>query len=380
MDTMQKNTMRGNEVLGIIYSNSYDSALPELTTLRTMGSVPFAGRYRLIDFPLSSMVNAGISHVGVITKSNYRSLMDHLGTGKPWDLSRKREGMFLLPPFSSSNSTGVYEGRVDALHSIASFIRGADKEYVLLCDSNIVCNFDVEGLLQQHAQTGADITVACRHGKAPNLEGTLCYERNEAGRIVAGGFSTQSQQEALYGVNYILLKKALLERLILEAFSLRKMDFENDILLANIGTLQIYGYEIPGFARVIDSLQSYYDISLSLLLSENRRDLFHRERPVYTKVRDEMPAIYGLDSAVQNSLVADGCKIDGFVENSILFRGAQVARGVIIKNSVILQDSFIGDGAQLENVILDKQAVVRPQKVLIGAGNYPVYVGKGIVI
>jgi len=372
--------MRANQVLGILYSNAYDSVLPEMTNLRTMGSVPFAGRYRLIDFTLSSMVNAGVSMVGVITKGNYRSLMDHLGTGKPWDLSRKNEGMFLLPPFSSSHSGGVYRHRMDALRGIYSFIRDANKEYVLLCDSNIVCNMDLSDMLERHNASGADISLAYREGKAPRLQNNLSLTLDRYERVIQCAFSTDEQTESAYSVNIILLKKALLERLIQESVSLRYEDFEQDILCANVGRLQIYGYRMQGFVRTVDSLQSYYDISMELLQSENRTALFQRARPIYTKVRDEVPAIYGLESGVSNSLVADGCKIEGRVENSILFRGTQVSRGTVVRDSIILQDSYIGEEVEISCVIMDKMAVVKSGRTLSGAVNYPLYVAKGIVI
>lgn len=372
--------MRANNVLGIIFSNSHDEALSELTNLRTMGSVPFGGRYRLIDFPLSNMVNCGISTVGVITKSNYRSLMDHLGTGKAWDLSRKRSGMFMLPPFSSTDSGGVYRNRIEALKGNLAFIRRSDEEYVIMCDSNVLCNMDFEKLLKAHSKTGADITIAYKHGDVPKLDDIMTFHVDDTGRINNAPPQQCNIGGSDYSLNIFVLKKALLERLLNETDCLNTDNFEQDVIRNNLDKTNIYGYEHKGFAGTIDSLQSYYDISMELLNSEKRNALFTPERPVYTKLRDDMPAVYGLDSNVRNSLVADGCKIDGEVENCILFRRVTIGKGAKIKNSIIMQDTFVGENVNLNCVITDKNVVIKPAKTLAGTKNYPMFVGKGIVI
>lgn len=346
-----------------------------------MGSVPFGGRYRLIDFPLSNMVNSGISKVGVITKSNYRSLMDHLGTGKPWDLSRKREGMFILPPFNSAeDSGGLFANRIDALVGCASFISSSTNEYVLLCDCNTICNIDINLLFDAHEQSGADITVAYCHGTVPALNNTMTFDLDSDGRIKEIAISSVGGEEGNYSLNVFLLKKSLLERLISQAASMHYTDFERDLIQANVGVLKICGYKTEGFVVTLDSLKSFYDANMALLDLNNRSELFCRKRPVYTKVRDEVPAIYGLGAAVKNSLVADGCKIEGTVENSILFRGVTIGKDAVVKNSIIMQGAYIGSGATLNSVIMDKISIIKPDKSLCGTNTFPVYVGKGIVV
>ncbi|MBQ2774724.1 MAG: glucose-1-phosphate adenylyltransferase subunit GlgD [Clostridia bacterium] len=373
--------MRGNKVLGMIYASAYDQALPELTNMRTMGSVPFSGRYRLIDFALSNMVNSGISKVGVITKSNYRSLMDHLGTGKPWDLSRKREGMYILPPFNSAdNAGGIFANRIDALIGCGTFISHSNKEYVLISDCNTVCNIDFKNLFDEHEKSGADITIAYRHGETPALSNTMSFDIDESGRVKSVSISALGGKTSDYSLNILLLKTSLLERLVLEAASMHHTNFERDIIQSKVGLLKIHGYRVDGFARTLDSLQSYYDINMELLNAENRKELFCRKRPVYTKVRDDIPAIYGLGSNVKNSLIADGCTIEGTVENSILFRGVTVGKDAVVKNSIVMQGSYIGERAQLNSVIMDKITVIKPGQMLCGTDNFPVYVGKGIVV
>ncbi len=370
--------IRSNDILGIIQSNAYDSSLSELTNSRTMGSVPFGGRYRLIDFTLSNMVNAGIGKVGVLTKSNYQSLMDHLGTGRPWDLSRKHGGMYLLPPFATGE-IGKFSSRIEALKGNMHFIARSDEEYVLMSDCNVVMNFSVSEFAAFHEKSGADITVLCKHGKIPALEGTLVFECGEDGQVITAMLG-KAGEEGNYSVNIYFMKKALLERLINDAAAMKKKSFEEDVILANIDSLKICAMEHKGFAYAIDSLTAYYEANMALLEAENAHDLFTSRRPIYTKVRDDMPALYGIDSHVGNSLVSDGCVIKGEVENCILARGVTVEKGAVVKNSVIMQDGFIGAGARVENVIFDKSVILKPGKTLCGAEGFPVFVGKGIVI
>ncbi len=370
--------MSAKNVLGIIFSNAYDEALPELTALRTMGSVPFAGRYRLIDFPLSKMVNAGISQVGVITKSNYRSLMDHVGTGKPWDLSRKREGMTILPPFNTSEA-GIDTGKADALYGSISYISKSAKEYVLLTDCNVVSSMDYEKFIKAHVAKDADITIAYANGIPSKVKNGTELITDADGRVTATGLVDCYSSEIRYSLKTMIIRRTLLERLLHEAHSAKIDDFET-IVAKNIKHLRVYGYEQTGFVRVLDSLQSYYDVSLELLSPENRKQIFTADSPVYTKVRDEVPAIYGIGSDVRNSLIADGCRIDGEVENSILFRGVTVAKGAKIKNSIVMQGTYVGENTVLDSVIIDKGVVIKPNKKLCGDSNYPVYIGKGIVI
>lgn len=370
--------MRTNNVVGLIFSNAYDSAIPELTTLRTMGSVPFGGRYRLIDFVLSNMVNSGMSKVGVATKSNYQSLMDHLGSGKPWDLSRKNSGMYILPPFSNKESGGV-ANRIELLQGCMNFLSHSKEEYVLLTDCNVVCNIDFGELLEAHIASGADVTAAYRRSVKPALPDLMSFTLDGT-RITGVSVGEPTGEEETYSLNIFLMRKALLERLIKEAVSLHFDNFERDLFQRNLQTLTFCGFEETGFVRTLSSLQSFYAVNMELLDKENRRQLFTAERPVYTKVRDDMPTIYGLGSEAKNSLIADGCTIEGTVENSILFRGVRVGKGAVVRDSILMQGSMIGENAQVCCVVMDKNGVLKPGKTLCGDKTFPIYIGKGIMI
>lgn len=368
--------MMPKNVLGIVYSNSYDESLNALTARRTMGSVPFGGRYRLIDFPLSNMVNCGITKVGVIANSNFRSLMDHVGSGRPWDLSRKVDGLTMLPPFTANAGNG----RIESLARIMDYIGHAKQEYVLLCDSNFVCNMDYKKLFKFHTEKNADITVAYCTGTAPKLQNQAVIDIDGDCKITNVGIDVKTNGDVNYLSNIILIRKALLERLIGDAQSYAYTSFEKDIIQKNVATLNIYGYKITEWNCTIDSMETYFSANMSLLEKANRKALFNSESPVYTKVRDDMPVIYGLSSNCKNSLIADGCLIEGTVKNCIVFRGARVAKGAVVENSILMQDAFVGEDAKLNCVVMDKNTVITPKKVLSGDKTYPLFVGKRIVI
>ena len=367
-----------NRTIGLISTNYSVPGFGSVTEVRPAASIPFGGRYRLLDFALSNMVNSRIQTVGLVTPYFYRSIMDHVGAGKPWDLSRKREGMTLLPPFNTPES-GMFRGKLDALYGSIDYISRSDKEFVLLTDCNVVCSIDYEDMLAEHIANNADITVAYAKGLPPRVKNSTEFFIDENGKVTGETLVDCYSSSVNYSLKIMLIRRTLLERFLHESRTSGRDDFES-ILSRNISLLNVHAYEQKGFVRVLESLRSYYDISLELLKSENRKALFTPDRPVFTKVRDQIPAIYGIGADVSNSLIADGCRIDGTVENSILFRGVTVAKGAVVRNSIVMQSSYIGEGAKVESVITDKSVVVKSGRTLCGAPTFPVYIGKGIVI
>ncbi len=371
--------MRGNNVLGIIFANADDSAIPEITGVRSMASVPFGGGYRLIDFVLSKMVNAGMTKVGVITNNNYQSLMDHIGGGKPWDLSRKNDGLFLLPPFNSAAMSNYNTSRIGALKNITNFLEKSNAEYVFISDCTTVSDVNLTEVFAYHEAYKADITMLYVDGKTPALsEQPVIDSIAPDGRIEHMSFGTPGK-DAKYVAKMTLMKKSLLERLVEECWAKGFTSFEKDIFIDNCDKFRIYGYKMKGYVRVIDSLSSFFEANFSLLEPENYKALFCTA-PVMTKVYEDMPAVYGLGSDVKNSLIADGCIINGKVENSILFRGCRVERNAVVKNSILFPHGFVAEDAVLQYCITDKSVTVRHGKTLIGADTYPVYIGKNIQI
>ncbi len=370
--------MNGKKVLGMIFANIHEEALEALTDMRTMGSVPFCSRYRLIDFPLSDMVEGGITKIGVVTNANFNSLMDHVGTGKPWDLSRKTDGLYLLPPYSLTSTT-MWGNRIDAIYGNMGFLDQSNQEYVLMTDCYNIMNLDYKKLFEAHEKSGASVTIAGVKGKMPKNMGSLLVfnEVDENGKILDAAIDPAGEEEAFYSCNIILIKKYLLQTLITTAHSKNEVSFQRSILLNCINSGKAYAYDATEyFVGTIDSIQSYYDISMSLLDKEKKNRLFAPERPIYTKERDDMPTLYGTEAKITNSLIADGCQIKGTVENSIIFKGVKVEADAVVKNSILMQDTVIGEGAKINYIIADKNVNVKSGVELSGAENYPVSLSK----
>ncbi len=369
------------QMMGIIFSNIYDEHLGEITRERTLASLPFGGRYRLIDFPLSNMVNSGIANVGVITKSNYQSLMDHLGKGAEWDLDRKIDGLFILPPFGTGQKT-VYKDKIEALWGAKRFLERSDEEYVVMSDSNIICSIDYSEILARHKETSADITVVTHREKIKNKSEVkgLVVGCDSSGRIV--DVLVNFNQPGIYqcGMGMYLLRREKLLELLEEAMSYNRLDFERDIIQAKCRTLNIMHWEHSKVMLRIESVKSYFDANMALLDDEVRNEIFNSGGDVYTKIRDEVPTFYGSGAKLINSLVADGCHIEGRVENSILFRGVKVAKGAVIKNSILMQDTHVGKNVELEYVIADKEVEITEGRLLMGAPQNQMLINKGKIV
>ncbi len=369
------------KVLGMIFANMHENTVPELTKERTMGSVLFGGRYRLIDFTLSNMVNSGIDEVGVITKSNYQSLLDHLGSGREWDLARKNGGLHLLPPFSHVTS-GIYRGRLEALYGVSDLIMRSNAEYVVMSDCDVITSMDFTPIIEQHIATKADITVVYANDAISMEEAqrSTVFQISDDGRIHDVMINPSISGAANVSLNTFVISKDFLKNLILEGNAKGMYSFEEDIIRARANEYNIIGYRHENFYRRITSIVSYYNANLDLLDTDKRNQLFPENAPVYTKVRDNPPAKYAIGANVKNTLVADGCIIEGNVENCILFRGARIGKGSTVKNSIIMQDTVIGTKCEVSCVITDKRVKISDGKMLTGSKNYPLYIGKGAEI
>lgn len=367
--------------LGLVFSNIHDRSVPELTQERTMGSIPFCGRYRLVDFTLSNMVNSGVAKVGVITKSNYQSLMDHIGSGKDWDLARRQGGLHILPPFGLKGNV-LYNTRLEALRGAQNFLKRSDEEYVVMSDCDTVCNMDYDKILRYHAHVNADITVVYVKkdiSEIKDVNGKIIVETDLDGRVNEISIDPNLDGEVKYATNVYILKRSLLLNLINDAMSHGYIHFGQDVLAKNVNSLRIYGYEHSGYFVAVNSLYGYYTESLKFLDKKVRDEIF-RTVNVFTKVKDSAPTRYGANAVTKNSLIADGCIIEGTVENSIIFRGVKVGRGSVVKNSIIMQGSIIGENAQLNCIITDKSVVIKDKRVLSGCETHPFYISKNNII
>nr|MBQ5811790.1 glucose-1-phosphate adenylyltransferase subunit GlgD [Clostridia bacterium] len=374
--------------IGLIFSNIHDYTIPELTRNRAIASIPFGGRYRMIDFQLSNMVNSDITKVGVITNYNYQSLMDHIGIGKDWDLARRSGGIKLLPPFisayDSSKGDALHTARLELLKGAQTFIERSKEEYIVMTDSDRIYTMDYQKVLDRHIENRADITIVTSRKKVDEsgIGKEILIEADMLGRIEDVSEHTAAN-EGYFNVsmNIIVMKRTLLLGIIRDTIAHGYKSFYHDIISKNIHNYEYYIYNYEGYSATINSMAAFYAANMDLLKSETRAQLFEMPyQPVYTKVRSSAPTKYLGDAKVKNSLIADGCVIEGTVENSIVFRGVNIAKGAVVKNSIVMQDAIISKDATLNCVIADKNVVIREGRVLSGHETHPFFIDKGAII
>lgn len=376
--------MNNEEALAVIFANSYDALIPEMVSERLMASIPFAGRYRLCDFLISSMVHSGIDNISLIVKKNYHSLMDHLGSGQEFDLARKNGGINIVPPYAQKQIK-VYEGRVEAIESLKGYLKKCTQKYVIMADANYVFNFDFGELIEAHKNTGADITAMYRKQEIPkvflrpngnNDEMYYTFDIDD-GRIKKIYINDRDMGKVNFGMNIYIMEKEKLIRIVDDAFVHGYSYFTRDLMATNTDSLNIQAYEYTGYASQITDMKSYFEENMKLLDEDNREALFKSGNSIYTKIRDDNPTRYINGSKAKNVMVADGCVIEGTVENSILSRGVKIGKNAKVKNCILLQDTVIEDGANLEYVITDKNVRVSRNRSLTGNDSFQVYVAKG---
>ncbi len=373
-------------VAGLIFSNIHNSAVTELTNVRTMASIPFGCRYRLVDFPLSNMVNSGITKIGIITHNNYQSLMDHIGTGKDWDLARRSGGIKILPPFITtydSNGAKLYTSRLEALMGVSNFISRCDEEYMVLSDCDCICNIDLSQVIDSHIANHADVTIVTRKVSKNEEVGarSKIITSDKDGRITDISMYIPGEEVTEISTNILVVNRMFLLNAIGDAGAHGYTDFYRDILAARATKNRFFSYLYEGTFIQITSLESYFVNSMKLLEPQVREGLFNApNRPIYTKLRNSAPTRYTGASNVKNSYVADGCVIEGTVENSILFRGVRVGKGTVVKNSILMQDTFTGNNVQLNCVITDKNVVIRDERTLSGHESMPFFIPKGTMV
>ncbi len=374
-------------VAGLIFSNIHNAEIPELTSVRTMASLPFGCRYRLIDFPLSNMVNSGITKVGIIAHNNYQSLMDHIGTGKDWDLARRSGGIKILPPFITSYDSGnnkLYKNRLEALMGVTNFISKCSEEHIVLSDCDLICNIDLNEVLEAHKEKNADVTIVTRTLKVGEMvpsEGVVKIDTDDNGATREFVLYKGGDGEVEISTNIMIFNRLFLLNVINDAISHGYKQFYREMLRSRVGTARINCYHYDGICLQVSSLESYFKCSMQLLNPEIRNGLFNVEnRAIYTKLRNSAPTVYADGSKVVNSYVADGCVIEGTVENSIIFRGVHIGKGTVVKNSILLQDTFTGTNVSLNCLITDKNVVIRNDRVLSGHESMPFFISKGAMV
>ncbi|MDQ0195197.1 glucose-1-phosphate adenylyltransferase subunit GlgD [Paenibacillus wynnii] len=361
------------QLMGVINLDHELDNLNELTYFRSGAAVPFASRYRLIDFVLSNMMRADLESVGLFVRRKYRSLMDHLGDGKSWDMNRKHGGLFILPP-DWNDPTDTSLGDLQHFHNNLDFFKRASAKYVVFSGTQHITTMDIEDMYKYHLEKGADVTVVYKKVDQLQPEHDLCQrvEVDEHNNVI--GIHHEKDHHNLY-LDMFIMEKALFLEKVKYSIAHGESYFFRDVIQKNRHNLKIAGYEYKGYHAVINSLESYYKNSLELLEPDNYFSLF-KENPVQTKIKYEAPTRYLESADVSNSLIANGCIIAGKVENSVIFRGVQVRKGARITNSVIMQKCVIDENAVIENVIMDKDVHLSKDRILVGDHRRPFVIAK----
>ena len=363
---------------GLIYAYHSSSALGELVSARTSSSLPFCSRYRLIDFALSAMTNAGVSDVGVIMQRDYQSLLDHLGTGKDWDLSRMSGGLRLLPPFGKHGSqTGEYKGCMEALSAVRDHIVNISQTHVVLFRGDLAINLNLRDVLDTHLASGCGITAVCADCGYRGGSGEVRFVPDTPNTSKKMLFTGSGKANALSSVEVYIIQKSLLVELVDWCRENGNIHFHREALahyLDEGGTIGLYVHK--GYVAHISSIADYYSSNMDMLSYNSRRDLFDDDNPIYTKGRSSVSTYYGENASAKNSLIADGCFIEGELTNCVLFRGVHVKKGAKLTNCVIMQDAVIGENAVLNHVISDKYTVFTNGLVLSGSSALPITVPK----
>lgn len=368
-----------SNVMAVLFANCEDN-LNELTIPRTAASLPYGSRYRLIDFSLSSLVNANITRIGIVTSSNYNSLLDHIRMGRDWDLSRKTSGIVVFPPYSVTTIKEVSKGKIDALYSIANFLEHAKEEYVVLGEAHMVANFNYEEIIKNHISSKKPITMVYTNKKRNSARRTVINVNKN--NIVDDMFisQTRSDEVASLGLNVYVVNKDFLLTNIRYEHSRSNVDFEKDLLIKFVKTKKINAYLFTGYNCLVDDILSYYDSSMQLLNKDVRNDLFGGRNKIYTKVKDSVPTLYGNRGTAHNCLIADGCIINGTVTNSILFRSVNIQEGAVVTDSIIMEGSVISRNSSVSYVITDKRVKISEDRNISGFATYPIVIVKDKIV
>ncbi|SKB56236.1 glucose-1-phosphate adenylyltransferase [Acetoanaerobium noterae] len=367
---------------GIINLSENEYNIKKLVNDRPIASIPIAGRYRVIDFVLSNMVNAGIQNVGIFTDYNHRSLLDHTNNGKAWDLDRKIDGLFIFSPNFNPLTSSVPRGDIHNFYSNLDYIRLSKQEYVLISCSYMIANIDFRAMYQNHIKDGADISIAYTSVHNADTDFERCYLLNlgKTGRVVSVGVNMGHRKSADVSMEVYLMKKELLLDIIMDSIAKGENFYLNDAINQCINTLKITAYNHKGYVKCINSIEKYFEANMDFLNTEISEEIFYSERKIYTKVKDESPTFYSKDAKIDNSLIANGCIIEGEIKNSVIFRRVHVEKGAKIENSIIMQNGLIKSNANLQNVILDKGVVISENKELKGDKKVPLVIDKNRTI
>jgi glucose-1-phosphate adenylyltransferase len=355
-----------SSVVTLILAGGEGERLSILSQVRAKPGVPFGGKYRIIDFALSNVVNSGLTDVGILTQYAPRSLIDHIGVGRPWDLDRSRGGVALLQPFiGRGRARDWYRGTADAVLQNLDFLADRDPELVLVLAGDHVYKMDYRPFLALHRQKSAEVTCAVRTVPIQEAHRFGILAVDEEGRVTAFVEKPEDPPSNLVSMGVYVFSWACLR----EVLTADRVDFGRDLLpwMVDEGR-RVYAYEFGGYWQDVGTVESYWRTSLDLLSDDPGIELNDLGWLIYTKSEDRPPARLGPDAVVSRSMISHGCVIDGRVEHSVLSPGVRVAAGASIRDSIVMFDAEIGSGAALDRAIVDKEAWIGPD-ARIGVGD-----------
>ena len=366
------------DTLGVILTS--EDRIPPITDIRANSALPIAGSYRIIDFVLSNMANAGMTNIGIVTEANYSSLMDHVKSGKAWDLDRKHGGINILPPSLEQTALGTIKGNIDMLAGIRDYLQRSPQTYVILSLGNFIYNIDFEDVVDKHVENQSDVTIVYKDVKGmedSELSRFTLLDFDGEGKVCDIEVQPYYPKTTNASMELYVMDKALLESIIDECSARGDRDFVKDALVKKMIGIRIFGYKYEGYMDKIDSMKAYYRNNMTFLNGDIRKELFNRDNPIYTKVKDQSPTKYGSHAVIEKSFISDGCKIDGTVINCVLSRGVVIKTGAVVKTSIIMQDSVIEEDVDLDHVVFDKEVYITKGRKLIGQESHPLAIAKG---
>lgn len=367
-----------HDIMGIVNLSEDDSALRDLAKYRPVATIPIAGRYRVIDFILSNMVNMGIQNVSIFAQGKLRSLNEHLGHGKAWDLDRKVDGLFMFNPYSNPKESTIHRGDIKHFVDQLEYIKYSKQKYVFLTRSYMICNLDLEKVFKYHKDSGADITMLYKKVSGEKDKFLKCDTINidDAGKVISVGRNIGKEESFNVFMEMCILKKSLLIEMIENSISKGNAIYLKEAILQQVRKLNVNTYAFEGYLSCINSIENYYQANMDMLNIEISKELFYKHGYIYTNVKDEPPTKYMESARVTDSMIANGCIIEGTVERCIISRGVKIGKNTVVKDCIIMHNCKIEDGAVLQHVILDKNTQVSSGTELRGAARKPIVINK----
>jgi glucose-1-phosphate adenylyltransferase len=362
--------------MGILMLNEQEDNIKSLTKARPIASIPIGGRYRVIDFVLSNMVNSGISNVRIFSNTKSRSLVDHLGAGRPWDLDRKINGLFLFNFTSEASQLRD----IDTLSDNIEYIHKATQDYVIISSSYMICNIDYNEAAKYHEESGSDITLLYKkinNGKEEYVNSSTLYI-NDENKVLSIGKNKGENDNLNICMEMFIMKKGTLVTIINKCVQTGYHNSIKSAIYNSVLELNVNAFEFKGYVKCINSIENYYKANMDMLNTKVSKELFFRNGLIYTKIKDEAPTKYFIGAKVSNALVSNGCTLKGSIENSIIGRRVTIHAGAEIKNCIIFQNCEIGEGCKLANVIIDKNTILEKNTILKGAEKFPIVIEKKV--